>query len=112
MMMLGDVVLDAPPSSPIVTIGNGEGGLLVAPLGDGLHTRLAVMDAAAASVAPFEPLPLAELARAAAYIAGVDFRPRDPIWLSRFTDETRLAEYYRKGRMLLAGAAAHIQAPM
>jgi hypothetical protein len=44
------------------------------------------MDAAADSPAPFEPLPLAELATAAARIAGVDFRPRDPIWLSRFTD--------------------------
>ena len=112
MMMLGDVVLDAPPSSPMVTIVNEEGGLLVASLGDGLHHRIALMDAAAASVAPFEPLPLAELATAAARIAGTDFRPRDPIWLSRFTDETRLADHYRKGRMLLAGDAAHIHAPM
>lgn len=70
------------------------------------------MDAAAASLAPFEPLPLAELAASAARIAGADFRPRDSIWLSRFTDETRLAEHYMKGRMLLAGDAAHIHAPM
>jgi len=112
MMLLGDVVLDAPPASPMVTIVNDEGGLLVVPLGDGLHHRIALMDAAAASLAPFEPLPLAELAAAAARIAGADFRPRDPIWLSRFTDETRLAEHYRKGRMLLAGDAAHIHAPM
>jgi 2-polyprenyl-6-methoxyphenol hydroxylase-like FAD-dependent oxidoreductase len=45
-------------------------------------------------------------------VAGADYRPRDPIWLSRFTDETRLAEQYRKGRILLAGDAAHIHSPM
>lgn len=112
MMMLGDVVLDAPPSSPMVTVVNEEGGLLVVSLGDGLHHRIALMDAAADSPAPFEPLLLGELATAAARIAGVDFRPRDPIWLSRFTDETRLAEHYRKGRMLLAGDAAHFHSPM
>ncbi|WP_421022065.1 FAD-dependent monooxygenase, partial [Klebsiella pneumoniae] len=33
-------------------------------------------------------------------------------WLSRFTDATRLASTYRKGRILLAGDAAHIHAPM
>jgi 2-polyprenyl-6-methoxyphenol hydroxylase-like FAD-dependent oxidoreductase len=112
MMLLGDVVLDAPPPSQMVTIVNEKGGLLVAPLGDGLHHRIALMDAAAASLTPFEPLPLADLAAAAARIAGADFRPHDPIWLSRFTDETRLAERYVKGRILLAGDAAHIHAPI
>jgi 2-polyprenyl-6-methoxyphenol hydroxylase-like FAD-dependent oxidoreductase len=112
MMMLGDLVLDAPPPRPMVTVVNEAGGLLVAELGDGLHHRVALMDAAAASLATVEPLSLAELTAAAARIAGTDFQPRDPIWLSRFTDETRLAEHYRKGRMLLAGDAAHIHAPM
>src|SRR5258705_3767276 len=49
MMMLGDVVLDAPPSSPMVTVANEEGGLLVVSLGDGLHHRIALMSAQAAS---------------------------------------------------------------
>ena len=53
----------------MVTIVNEEGGLLVVPLGDGLHHRIALMDAAVASLVPFEQLPLAELA-AAARIAG------------------------------------------
>jgi 2-polyprenyl-6-methoxyphenol hydroxylase-like FAD-dependent oxidoreductase len=57
-------------------------------------------------------LPLADLAAAAARIAGADFRPHEPIWLSRFTDETRLAGRYVKGRILLAGDAAHIHAPI
>src|SRR5258707_5573913 len=92
----------------MLTSVNEAGGVIVAPLRAGFYTRIGLMDAAAATLASFEPLSLAELAAAAARIAETDFRPRDPIWLSRFTDETRLAEHYRKGRILLAGDAAHI----
>jgi 2-polyprenyl-6-methoxyphenol hydroxylase-like FAD-dependent oxidoreductase len=90
-MMLGDVILDAPPSQPLLTLVNEAGGLVVAPRGDGTHYRLIVIDASATSVISTEPVTLAELATATARIAGVDLRPRDPVWLSRFTDETRLA---------------------
>ena len=108
--MLAEVVLDAPPVQPLVTMVNEAGALLVAPLGDGVHHRV-VVDAPLA-VAPSEPVSLVKLAATAARIAGTNYRPRDPIWLSRFTDETRLAEHYLKGRILLAGDAAHIHAPM
>ncbi|MEV0406369.1 FAD-dependent monooxygenase [Actinoallomurus sp. NPDC050550] len=37
--------------------------------------------------------------------------PATPQWLSRFTDNTRLAERYRHGRVLLAGDAAHVHSP-
>jgi 2-polyprenyl-6-methoxyphenol hydroxylase-like FAD-dependent oxidoreductase len=77
-MMLGDVVLDAPPARPLVTIVNEAGGLLVAPLGDGLHHRIALMDGSTGLVDPSQPLSLAELAAAATRIAETDFRPRDP----------------------------------
>jgi 2-polyprenyl-6-methoxyphenol hydroxylase-like FAD-dependent oxidoreductase len=108
--MLAEVVLDAPPVQPLVTIVNEAGALLVAPRGDGVHHRV-VVDAPVA-VAPSEPVSLVELAATAARIAGTNFRLRDPIWLTRFTDETRLAKNYRKGRIILAGDAAHIHAPM
>lgn len=111
-MMLADVVLDAPPAQPIVTLVNEAGGLIVAPLGDSIHHRIAVVDAATSLLAPSHHLSLEEVATAAAGIAGMDFRPRDPIWLSRFTDETRLAEHYRNGRIFLAGDAGHIHSPM
>jgi 2-polyprenyl-6-methoxyphenol hydroxylase-like FAD-dependent oxidoreductase len=111
-MMLGDVVLDEPPARPMVPIVNQAGALIVVTLGDGIHHRLVVVDAPITEVAASTPVSLSGLAAAAARVAGMDFRPRDPIWLSRFTDETRLAEHYRKGRVLLAGDAAHIHAPM
>lgn len=42
---------------------------------------------------------------------GTDHGVRGPTWISRFTDRTRQAATYRKGRILLAGDAAHIHAP-
>ena len=111
-MMLGDVILDAPPARPMVTIVNETGGMIVVQIGDGVHHRIVVVDEPTSPVATSEPASLAELAVAATRVAGTDYRPRDPIWLSRFTDETRLAEHYRKGRILLAGDAAHIHSPM
>lgn len=111
-VIMGDVVLDAPPLQPIVTVSNEAGALLVAPLGDGVHHRLTMVDRQTADAVSSIPLSLKELAAAASRIAGRDFRPRDPIWLSRFTGETRLAAHYRKGRIFIAGDAAHIHAPM
>jgi hypothetical protein len=35
----------------------------------------------------------------------------EPTWLSRFGNETRLADSYRRGRVFLAGDAAHIHIP-
>lgn len=37
--------------------------------------------------------------------------PREPGWMTRFTDNTRLAGDYRQGRILLAGDAAHVHSP-
>jgi hypothetical protein len=42
---------------------------------------------------------------------GTDYGVHTPTWISRFTDATRQAESYRRGRVLLAGDAAHVHGP-
>ena len=109
--ILGDVRLGAPLPAPALMMANGEGVLFAVPLGDGVHHRLIVIDARRCHLPMSEPVTLEELADGAARIAGADYLPSQPRWLSRFSDETRHATHYRKGRILLAGDAAHIHMP-
>jgi 3-(3-hydroxy-phenyl)propionate hydroxylase len=52
-----------------------------------------------------------ELREALVAVYGTDYRLRSANWISRFTDMTRQAASYRKGRVLLAGDAAHVHPP-
>jgi hypothetical protein len=51
---------------------------------------------------------LDELQSAIHRVIGMDLAMNDPIWLSRPTDNSRLADEYRRGRIFLAGDAAHV----
>jgi 3-(3-hydroxy-phenyl)propionate hydroxylase len=79
-------------------IGKGEGGavgmVLMEPLG---RTAAPTLD---------------DLKRALLPVYGTDFGIHSPVFISSFTDMTRQAAEYRKGRVLLAGDAAHIHAPI
>ena len=111
-LILADVVLGVPPAEPIISLVNEAGAVMIAPLGDGKHHRIVLVDPHQASVSKSELVSLESVSQSVQRILGRDFELRDPIWTSRFTDETRLARTYNKGRVLLAGDAAHIHAPM
>ncbi|MFD4322617.1 FAD-dependent monooxygenase [Streptomyces sp. NPDC058548] len=106
---LGDVALDSPPP-PGFSAFTLQGGLMVAPLPDG---RFRVVGTSPDSLTTEWPgdLTLDELRKKVVAVTGEDFGMRDPSWLSRFGNATRLAATYRSGRVLLAGDAAHQHYP-
>lgn len=55
---------------------------------------------------------LRDLSEALLSARGTDYGIHSPTWISRFTDVTRQAATYRKGRVLLAGDAAHVHFPI
>jgi 2-polyprenyl-6-methoxyphenol hydroxylase-like FAD-dependent oxidoreductase len=105
---LGDTRADAPPA-PGYGVQSEKGALIVARLPDGL-LRFTGFDPAHQDPTDRD-LTMDELTETVGRISGADFGLRDPEWLTRFGNATRVAAGYRRGRVLLAGDSAHMHFP-
>ncbi|WP_260336052.1 FAD-dependent monooxygenase [Streptomyces sp. EAS-AB2608] len=106
---LADVTLDSPPPPGFSAFGPA-GGLMVAPLPGGRFRLVGITPDDVTTTWP-GALSLDELRAKVRAVAGQDFGLHSPVWLSRFGNATRQAERYRRGRVLLAGDAAHQHFP-
>ena len=106
--MLADVRLSGGvPRDEVTLYGSPAGMAVLAPLPDGIHRVVAVVDDA-----PEQP--------SAGYVESL-LRARGPqrdpavvsevVWGTRFRVHHRIARTYRHGRVLLAGDAAHVHSP-
>ncbi|MFF7557439.1 FAD-dependent monooxygenase [Streptomyces olivaceus] len=108
---LGDVVLDDPPSRPVTSEWTTRGTFMLVPLSGGRHRIVVHSPEDVRDDRPGE-LTLAELRERVLRVAGTDYGMHSPSWLSRYGNTSRVARHYRKGRVLLAGDAAHQHMPM
>jgi 2-polyprenyl-6-methoxyphenol hydroxylase-like FAD-dependent oxidoreductase len=88
-----------------------EHGLAVANTRDGV-TRVMVHEFGRAAAGRTGPPAFAELADLWAKVTGEDIRHGTPVWVDAFVNARGLATRYRRGRVLLAGDAAHRQLPI
>jgi 2-polyprenyl-6-methoxyphenol hydroxylase-like FAD-dependent oxidoreductase len=110
-IMMADAPLDLPPGPPMLSVEGKEGALTILPLEKGVY-RIICLDFARSHIDRHHPMSEQELRESIVRILGDDLNLRNPTWLTRFSDETKVANTYRQGRVLLVGDAAHIHAPM
>jgi 2-polyprenyl-6-methoxyphenol hydroxylase-like FAD-dependent oxidoreductase len=108
--IIADVNLGISPPDQVFARHSRRGMVALMPFRDGTY-RLVVQDNQRMHVDPSVPATMDEVAESARAILGVDLKPGDPRWISRFRSEQRLAATYRKGRVFLAGDAAHLHSP-
>jgi len=105
--LVAEVEMSEEPASGIRRDDKGQHGM--GRLEDGTRVRVVVSERYAGQAGEAT---LADLSRALVAVWGTDFGVHSPTWISRFTDMTRQAASYRKGRVLLAGDAAHVHYPV
>jgi 2-polyprenyl-6-methoxyphenol hydroxylase-like FAD-dependent oxidoreductase len=75
------------------------------------RSRVVAFTSDQASKPASDTVMLEQLAEALMEVTGLDFELSDPSYIARFSNEARLASHYRKGRVFLAGDAAHQHLP-
>jgi 2-polyprenyl-6-methoxyphenol hydroxylase-like FAD-dependent oxidoreductase len=108
----GDIYMEGSgvPSTGRFAVHGEAGSVEAFPIANG-RRRIIFIDPARFSVPLSTAVTLEEMQDGVSRIIGPDVLLRDPSWMSRFGNETRLADRYRKGRVFLAGDAAHIHLP-
>ncbi|MGW0499662.1 FAD-dependent monooxygenase [Streptomyces sp. NPDC003007] len=86
------------------------GVAMSAPIGDGID-RIVVCERGTPPQQRAQPPEFSEVAAGWQRLTGEDISHGEPLWVSAFGDATRLATEYRRGRVLLAGDAAHVHLP-
>jgi 3-(3-hydroxy-phenyl)propionate hydroxylase len=104
--MIAEVEMDGEPELGMRYDAAGVQAL--GPAGDGKSVRVVLTER---SVEHIGDPSISELRDALVAVFGSDFGLRRANWLSRFTDMSRQAASYRRGRVLLAGDAAHVHPP-
>ena len=108
-MFLADITgVDLKPRYLGETLPGGM--VMAAPLKEGVH-RIIVCPHGAAARSADDTVTFEEVAKAWEHITGEDISGGGAEWVSFFSDATRQAAQYRRGRVLLAGDAAHIHLP-
>jgi 3-(3-hydroxy-phenyl)propionate hydroxylase len=104
--LIAEVEVRVAPPTDFVQNESGVHGLQL--MADGHTYRVVTTEP---RIGPGTEPTLGDLSTSLEAVFATDFGVHDPTWISRFTDATRQAEAYRRGRVLLAGDAAHIHYP-
>lgn len=120
--------IDFPGTDPVVTLRVADvagcqlrprfagervpgGYVMVLPLGPDLN-RVVVYEPDAEPPRDAEELSFGQIADAWQRLTGEDIHGGKAVWVSSFTDASRQASEYRRGRIFLAGDAAHVHLPI